>query len=238
MLELFQMGICRKFFPGNELPIIISVVAVFVIGYLLGSLNFGIIISKIFYKEDIRKYGSKGSGMTNMLRIYGKKPAALTLAGDVLKTVVAVFIGALLLGDHVNGYTIMGTYLGGFAAILGHAFPVYYGFKGGKSVAALAAMILCTDPIVFVIIFVIFVCIVAGTKFLSLGSIMGAMIYPLILYRMTGPGFHALIAMVTMLLVVFLHRENIKRLMSGKESKFSLKKKGEREKESKTAADK
>lgn len=229
MLEILQTGLYRKFFPGNELLIIISVVAVFVIGYLLGSLNFGIIISKLFYKEDIRKYGSKGTGMTNMLRIYGKKPAALTLAGDALKAAVAVLIGALLLGDHVNGYAITGTYLGGFAAILGHAFPVYYGFRGGKSIAATAGMIICTDPIVFIIIFAIFVCIVAGTKFLSVGSIMGIMIYPLVLYRMTGAGFHTLVAMVVMLLVLFLHRENIKRLMSGKESKFSLGKKGERE---------
>jgi len=229
MFEIFQIGLCQKYFPGNVPNVIVSLIAVFVMGYLLGSLNFGIIISKAFYHDDIRKYGSKSAGMTNMKRIYGTKAAAFTLAGDMLKAAVAVFIGALLLGDHVNGYTIPGTYLGGFASILGHAFPVYYGFKGGKSVAAAAMMILCTDWLIFIILFVIFAAIVAGTKYISLGSVMGFMIYPLLLNRMTGIGFHNLIAILIMALIVFLHRANIKRLMNGTESKFSFKKKGERE---------
>ena len=230
MIEILQTGLCQKYFPGSVPPIIISIIFVLIAGYLLGSLNFGIIISKIFYNDDIRKYGSNSAGMTNMKRIYGTKAAAFTLAGDMLKTAVAVLIGALLLGDHVQGYTIMGTYLGGFASIIGHAFPVYYGFKGGKSFASAVMMILCTDWVVFLIFFAIFVAIVAWTKFLSLGSIMSIMIYPLILNRMTGSGFHNIIAMLTMLLIIFLHRENIKRLLGGTESKFSLKKKGEREK--------
>lgn len=230
MFEIFQIGLCQKYFPGNVPNVIISIIAVIFAGYLLGSLNFGIIISKLFYKDDIRKYGSKNAGMTNMKRICGTKAAIFTLLGDALKTALAVFIGALLLGDHVQGYTIPGTYLGGFASILGHIFPVYYKFKGGKGVVAAATMILCTDWIVFIVLFIMFVCIVAWTKYISLGSIMCIMIYPVLLNRMTGIGFHIVISMLTMLIIVILHRSNIKRLLKGEESKFSLKKKGEKEK--------
>ena len=230
MFEIFQLGLCQKYFTGSVPHIVVGIIAVFFFGYLLGSLNFGIIISKAFYKDDIRNHGSKSAGMTNMKRIYGTKAAVLTLVGDMLKTAVAVFIGALLLGDHVQGYTIPGTYLGGFASILGHVFPLYYKFKGGKGIASAAMMILCTDWFVFVILFTMFVCIVAWTKFISLGSIMCIMIYPLILNRMTGIGFHIIIAVIIMLLIVFLHRANMRRLLNGTESKFSFKKKGEKEK--------
>lgn len=223
MLELLKTGICLKYFPGSNIYIIIGFFVTMAAGYFLGSLNFAIIISKLLYRDDIRKYGSGNAGMTNMLRTYGKPAAALTLLGDVLKTFVAVQIGAFFLGDHIMGFA--GTYFGGLASILGHVYPVYYRFKGGKGVAAAATMVLCTDPIVFAIVFVIFVIIVAGTKYLSLGSIMGMIIYPLLLVRMTRPGIHVLIAIVVMLLVIYLHRGNIMRLREGKESKFSLKKK-------------
>jgi len=229
-----------------------------IIGYLLGSLNFGVIISKAFYHDDVRKHGSGNAGMTNILRTYGKFPAAATFLGDCAKTAVAVLIGALFLGAYTsefisyngaaysnsieferalfemygetrpdniivniyNGYA--GTYIGGMAAIIGHAFPVYYGFKGGKSVAATFMMVLCTEPIVALICLMFFTAIVIGTKFISVGSIMCVIVYPLILNRMTGPGLHNLIAVFVMLFVVYLHRENIIRLINGKENKLNL----------------
>ena len=222
MVELLQLGLCVKYFPESSFYVVISFVAVIIIGYLLGSLNFGVIISTAFYHDDIRKHGSGSAGMTNMLRTYGKIPAALTFLGDGLKTVAAVFIGALFLGHH---YTYAGSYIGGIACMIGHAYPVYYKFKGGKGVTAAFFMVLCTNPLVALICLIIFIIIVAGTKYISLGSIMSILIYPLILNRLTGVGLHNLIAILAALFVVYLHRANIQRLMSGTENKLNLKSK-------------
>jgi len=225
MFEILEIGLCNKFFPGSALYVGISFFAVLVMGYLLGSLNFGVIISKVFYHDDIRKHGSGGSGATNMLRTYGKLPAAMTFLGDGLKAVAAVLAGAVLLG-HNRVYA--GTYIGGVASLVGHAYPVYYGFKGGKSVAAAFFMVMCTEPIVGLICLAIFIVIVAGTKFVSMGSIMAVLGYPLLLYRMTGVGLHNLIAIFIALFIVYLHRANIMRLLNGQENKISFKKKEKR----------
>lgn len=202
--------------------------ACIVIPYLLGSMNFGIIISKIKYGDDIRKHGSGNGGTTNMLRTYGKGMAALTLVCDMLKCVVSVTLGCALMG------LMFGGYLAGLFCILGHMFPIYYRFKGGKGVACLAAMILMLNPVVFAILFVMFVIIVAFSKYVSLGSVMCALIYPVLLNRMDliladylaandlFTGTDTLIAVLVAVLVVFMHRENIKRLLAGTESKISL----------------
>ena len=261
MFEIFEIGLCNKFFPSSALHFGISFFTVLLIGYLLGSLNFGVIISRVFYKDDVRKHGSGASGATNMLRTYGKLPAAMTFLGDGVKTAVAVLIGALFLGvfnsnfigyngeyfangiefekriielfgDNIpnplnvisyNGFA--GMYIGGLASLIGHAFPVYYGFKGGKCVASTFFMVLCTEPLIALICLMFFVVIVWVTKFISVGSIMCVIIYPLILYNWTDLGLHNLIAIVIMLFVVFLHRANIKRLINGQENKLSFRKK-------------
>lgn len=196
--------------------IIIKIFAVSIIGYLLGSLNFGVIISKIFYHDDIRKYGSKGAGATNMLRTYGKLPAALTFLGDGLKAALAVLIGSLLFGYN-------GAYIGGMASVIGHAYPVYYGFKGGKSIAAAFFMVLFTEPLTGLICFAIFLIIVAFTKYISFGSVIAVMVYPLVLYKISGYGLHNFIAVFIALFIVYLHRENIKRLLNGSENRLDLK---------------
>ena len=231
LLKFLELGLCNKFFQGSALHVVISVFAVFIIGYLLGSLNFGVIISKAFYHDDVRNHGSGGSGATNMLRTYGKLPAAMTFLGDGLKAALAVLIGAIFLG-HNPIYA--GTYIGGMASVIGHCFPVYYKFKGGKGVASTFFMVLCTEWRVGLICLAIFVIIVAGTKFVSLGSIMSVLVYPLILNRMTGYGLHNIIAILLALLVVYLHRKNIMRLMNGKENKISFKSKKKKEEEEET----
>jgi len=233
MLEILELGLCNKFFPDSNLHVGIGFFAVFVIGYLLGSLNFGVIISKVIYHDDVRKHGSGGSGATNMLRTYGKLPAAMTFLGDGLKAAVAVLIGAIFLGMHTSAFEYngliywgyAGTYIGGMASVIGHAFPVYYKFKGGKGVASTFFMVLFTSPLIGLICLLFFIAIVAGTKFISLGSIMAVVIYPLLLNRMTGSGLHNLIAIFLALFVVYLHRENIMRLLNGKENKLSFKSK-------------
>ena len=198
-----------------------------VIAYLLGSLNFAIIISGKQYRQDIRQYGSKNAGMTNMMRTYGKKAAGLTLLGDALKAAVSCLIGYAVAGQY-------GAYIAGLFCILGHVFPIYYHFKGGKGVVTAAVTILMCNPIVFLILFTIFVIIVLATKYISLGSVMCMLLYPIVLDRIershllneTPPEAspYVLFAFLMMLLIVFKHWENIKRLMQGKENKFSFKK--------------
>jgi len=189
-----------------------------ILPYLLGSLNFALILSRRFYGEDVRQKGSGNAGMTNMLRNYGKGAAALTLLGDALKAVVSSLIGYVVFG-------VTGAYIAGLFCILGHMFPIYYRFKGGKGVVTTAVMILMLNPVIFLILLAVFLLIVLGTRFISLGSVMCVMIWPLILQRMEGAGAPVLMAMAIAALVVFMHRENIKRLLRGEENKVSFGKK-------------
>ena len=212
---------------------VLSVILCIVVPYFLGSLNFGVILSRGLYKEDVRTKGSGNAGSTNMLRSYGKAAGAMTLLGDALKTVVACLFGYLIFGWN-------GMYLAGMFCILGHMFPAYYKFKGGKGVVCLAIMVVMTDWRVFLILISLFIILVIGTKFVSLGSVICAMLYPLVLNRLNGylplatmmvDGQQVplrsgeLVAIAVACLVVFMHRENIKRLYRGEESKLSFKKK-------------
>ena len=231
--------------PGLEImsnPILIVAVYIgaCIIGYLLGSVNTAILVSKLMYGEDIRTKGSGNAGMTNMMRTYGKGPAAITFVGDLLKTLIAMTIGTLLFGQNC-------AYLAGMFAIMGHIAPVYYKFKGGKGVSSTAMFLLYADPLAFLVVFVIFVIIVKGIKYLSLGSIIGAFIFPYIVYSFENAKLASFVEanpdvplaeipymdmrflrIAIMLLisftVIFMHRANIKRLANGTESKFSFKK--------------
>jgi len=203
--------------PLFLLLMMLGVLVCIIAPYLLGSLNFGIILSKKLYNDDIRNHGSGNAGMTNMLRTYGKKAAVLTLFGDALKAVFAAVIGRLVLGE-------FGVYIAGLLCIVGHSFPIYYKFKGGKGVVTTAVMILMLNPLIFGILLAIFVAVVTGTKYISLGSIMCMMLYPVLLNRIEGPSFTNIIAIMIAAFVIFLHRENIKRLTNGTESKISFKK--------------
>ena len=201
---------------------VVGVLVTMAAAYLLGSVNFAIIISSKQYNEDIRTHGSKNAGMTNMMRTYGKKAAALTLGGDALKAILASLVGRVFLGE-------MGAYIAALFCVIGHMFPIFYGFRGGKGVVTVAASVLMCDPLVFLILFVIFAIIVLGTKFLSLGSIMCMILYPILLDRMTWllynhPNANQLFAVAMAILVVAKHHENISRLLKGEERKFSFKK--------------
>jgi len=211
---------------GAEAALVIGVLLSIALPYLLGSLNFGIILSKLVYHEDIRDHGSGNAGSTNMLRTYGKGLAALTLVCDMLKGAVALLVGALLLnplaGSKVDGIAIASLFV-----ILGHCFPCFYHFKGGKGVATFAMVILISRPLIFVILLFIFIVIVAGTKFVSLGSMISALMFPVLLQSLDTTyliGWFHLVAVIIALLIVFMHRTNIRRLLDGKESKISFSK--------------
>lgn len=195
------------------------------IGYFFGSLNFALILSKKMYNEDIRNYGSKNAGTTNMMRTYGKKAAFLTILGDILKAVAAVAIGCFAMGINFGGY------LTGLFCVIGHVFPAYYGFKGGKGVATAAAVILMLNPFVFLCVIGVFVITVLLSRYVSLGSVLAAAVFPLLTYTtlfspentLPHRGFAFLFSFVMAVIVIVRHKENLSRLAHGTESKFSFK---------------
>ena len=132
--------------------VLLAVAALGALAYLMGSINTAIIYSKLKYKDDIRKYGSGNAGMTNMMRVYGKGAGIVTIVGDLFKAVIPVFVSMLLFGEVV-------AYFAGLCCIIGHAYPCYYGFKGGKGVMVTAATILTVEPILFAFLFVVFLVI-------------------------------------------------------------------------------
>ena len=206
-----------------------------VVPYLLGSINPAILISKIFYHEDIRDFGSGNAGTTNMLRTYGKGAAAGTFLTDLAKAALSVIFGWLIVG--IDGGAVAGLFV-----ILGHMFPLYYKFRGGKGVACLSMVVLLISPITFLILLVIYVALVAMFRYISLASVMCALIYPMILSAFGNHGLNVAMAVISAAFVVYMHRENIKRLMARTESKVSFskiskKKKGETEETAKEAAE-
>ncbi len=213
------------FVAGTTLSTVLvclAFIATILVAYFLGSINFAIIISGKKYKEDIRDHGSKNAGMTNMMRTYGKKAAVFTLVGDALKAVVACFIGYVVMGQ-------LGAYAAGLFCMVGHVFPIFYGFKGGKGVVTAAATVLMTDWLVFLILLALFILMVAIWRYISLASITCMILYPLILSFTTKIFLGAMTPFIifTVLmaaLIIGKHWPNIQRLREGKESKFSFKK--------------
>ena len=208
--------------------ICLAFVAIALIAYFLGSINFAIIISSIKYKDDIRGHGSKNAGMTNMMRTYGKKAAAITLIGDSAKAIVACIVGYLIMGQ-------FGAFAAGLFCMLGHIFPIYYGFKGGKGVATAFTAACMTDPVAFLIIILLFIIMVAIWRYISLASITCFGLYPLILaftsklftfivYKEARISIGIPFAVLMAALIIFKHWGNIQRLREGTESKFKFKK--------------
>lgn len=197
--------------------------------YLLGSLSFAVIVSRLCAKEDVRTHGSGNAGMTNILRTYGKGLATLTLLGDFGKGVAAVLLGRLLF--YLFGVAdplIDPAYIAGFFVLLGHLYPVFFGFHGGKGVLVSAGVILCIDPIVLLALVVIIVPFMFIVKIVSLGSILAAVLYPVLtlavmLLRHQNPLFATVFACLIGGIVIFMHRSNIKKLLNGTEYKFGQK---------------
>ena len=196
--------------------------------YLLGSVSFAVVVSKGLYHQDVRQFGSGNAGMTNILRTYGKKAAALTLAGDFLKGIAAVVIGRLIFA--AMGVTLFdGAYVGGLFAILGHLYPVYFGFRGGKGILTSIGIIAVINPLVFVGLLIIGLPLIFLTKIVSVGSLAGAVCYPILTLLVDSfqGGISWLdfsFSVVIALLVIWMHRANIKRLLNGMENRFGGKK--------------
>lgn len=216
--------------------IAVKYIIIAVISYFLGSLNFSIILSRTMEKKDIRESGSGNAGATNMLRTYGKHFAALTMVGDMLKVALAILIAFLILDvplDMIfkiadNKETamtiIMYKEFAGFFCVLGHIFPLYFKFKGGKGVAACTGMVILVDWRIALILFVIFVITIAVSKMISLGSITIAVLYPILIAVFYQDLTLILIAVLFASIVIVAHRKNIKRILNGTENKLSSKK--------------
>ncbi len=199
---------------------VLACFAVILIAYLLGSINSSVIASRAIFSKDIRDSGSGNAGLTNMYRVYGARGAVWTLLGDLLKSIVAVLCGMALMGYAYGGHLAI------LFCVLGHAYPCYFRFRGGKGVLSAAACIFCLSPITFLILIALFLLMVLATKYVSVGSITAAFFYPLI-YRAFCPGLPFLSvssSILTCLLVIFWHRANVKRLIAGTEHKFGEKK--------------
>ena len=196
-------------------------------GYLLGSISFAIIVSKTLYHQDVRDFGSGNAGMTNVLRVYGKKPAALTLVGDFLKGVVAVVLGRMIYKWlAVTGSD--GAYVAGLCTLLGHLYPVYFGFRGGKGILTAVGIIAVIDPLTFLCLLLIGLPLMFVTRIVSVGSIVGAACYPvltLVFDHFTGgiSWMNFIFALIMAALVIWMHRANIKRLLNGTENRFGKK---------------
>ena len=217
--------------------LILAILISAVLSYLLGSFNSSILVVRLLKHQDIREFGSHNAGLTNTLRCFGKGCAALTLVGDLAKGIVAVLLSkgiCELLGTGLtaqNDVHFIG-YIAGIFAILGHVFPIYYHFKGGKGVLVGVSVFLGIDWKVFLCLIVIFAVVLAISKYVSLGSIIAAACCPVVTflfqfwqrgdlpmwYLWLNTGLAALMGAW----VIYMHRTNIQRLKAGTENKFSF----------------
>ena len=204
-------------------------ILVAVIAYAIGSVNFSIIFSKKFAGFDVREKGSGNAGTTNMLRSVGKGLAALTLICDILKGIVAVLVAFWIgkIAKDIKPEILI--QLAGFFAIIGHTFPVYFGFKGGKGVATSLGILLLVNWQIGLICLVFALLVMVFTRMVSLGSIMAALLFPVLTIFITEhyivDGNYIIFGIAMAVFVVFNHRSNLKRIYKGEENKLSLKNK-------------
>ena len=199
-----------------------------IIAYCLGSISFSVIISKKMAGFDVRKKGSKNAGSTNVLRTVGKKAALITLICDILKGVVAILI-AVLLGNifNVNDKVLL-IQIAGILVILGHTFPIFFEFKGGKGVATAIGVLLVINWQIALICIVFALVLIILTKTVSMGSIAAAILFPVLTLFITNhyivTGNYIIFAIIIALIIVYNHRSNISRILKGEENKLKARK--------------
>lgn len=225
------------------LVIVLVCLATAVVAYLFGSISSAIIFTKLFSNKDIREMGSGNAGFTNVLRSVGAVPAVLTLLLDFFKGVIAGFVGRFVFSlldvsaELSPELIIYGGFIGGVFAIIGHMYPIYFNFKGGKGIVTAAALMAVTDWRVFLLIVATFLILFFSTKIISLASITCAALYGVYTFVIsfffeykTGEfplRFVILTTLLSFLLGAFVivkHKENIKRLLKGEEKKITVKK--------------
>ena len=205
-------------------------VIIAIVAYLIGSINFSVILSKKMAGFDVREKGSGNAGTTNMLRSVGKKAAAITLVCDVLKGVVAVLI-ALIIGAIVQSADkSLLVQIAGILVVVGHTFPIFFEFKGGKGVATSLGILLISNWQIGLICLVFALVLIALTRMVSLGAVGAAVLFPVLTlfihnhYLVTDGSGYLVYSILLAIIVIFNHRENIQRILSGNENKISFKK--------------
>ncbi|MCH4886774.1 glycerol-3-phosphate 1-O-acyltransferase PlsY [Acidaminobacter sp. JC074] len=186
-----------------------------IVGYLIGTIPCSYLVGKMMGNIDVREHGSGNAGATNVLRTVGKKAALYALIGDVLKGVIPAIIGQMVLG-------MDGAVLCAIFAVIGHCYPITLGFKGGKGVATAGGMIIGTNPLVALGLFIYMFGVIKTTKYVSLASITAAIIYPITFWILYDSPIVRIGSIFLGALIVFKHRANIQRLLSGNESKTTL----------------
>lgn len=218
----------------NENLVYFLIVIGAIAAYFIGSINTAIIISKYLSGEDIRDMGSGNAGMTNVMRNYGKKAGILTLVCDMVKGILSVTIMTLMLravGCEDYKIILIAQYVACLFAVLGHIFPAYYKFRGGKGIAVCVGSILFVDFRVALTCLGVFIVLLLITKMVSVGSIFAIAMFPVttIIYQMlvtnTGTAIpNAIIALIVAIIIIAKHHENISRIISGTERKIGEKK--------------
>ena len=205
----------------------ITVIAI--LSYLLGSVPFSIIVSRIWRGIDIRDYGSKNAGFTNVYRVVGPLPAVIVLVLDIAKGMAAVLLIAQIFLNSVSLSSIDLKLIAGFFVILGHVFPVFAGFRGGKGIAVGLGALLSIIPLEVTLALILFLLIVAITRYVSLGSLSAtAFIFLALLFERYYLQYQVPAELICMMFfltafIFFNHRSNIKRLLAGTENKFGRK---------------
>ena len=208
-------------------------IIVAIIAYLIGSINFSVLISKKMAGFDVREKGSGNAGTTNMLRSVGKKAAVITLVCDILKGVVSIVIAIIVGNIAKNLDRELLLQIAGIAVVLGHTFPVFFGFKGGKGVATSLGVLLMSNWQIGLICLVFAVVLMALTRMVSLGSCAAAVLFPVLTlfinqhYTVLTDGksgrVYFVYSVILAIIVLYNHRSNIKRILNGTENKLSFK---------------
>ncbi len=209
-------------FGNGEL---VTVSVALALGYLLGSLNTSIIVGKL-YGKDISRHGSKSAGLTNTLRVLGKTAAAFVLAGDILKGAIACVIG-LRLGVYVysgESAECVSLLAAGAGAVMGHNWPVYFGFKGGKGALTAATVMFVLNWVTTLICLGLFLAIVTLTRYVSLGTICATLLFVALSFisGFGGTIYFNIFSCLVALTIIFKHKGNIQRLILGTENKLTL----------------
>lgn len=198
---------------------ITRIIICLLLGYIFGCFSTGLLIGKI-NNVDIRQYGSKNSGTTNAFRTLGAKAGILTLCGDMIKAIIPILLVRFVIFPKAEYIQLLKLYTG-LGAVLGHNFPVWLKFRGGKGIAATAGAMATFDPLLIPVGLPIFVIVVALTRYVSVGSLVISVLFPIwVAIRYPGEIHMLLVALTYTVLAFIKHRSNIKRLINGTENKI------------------
>jgi glycerol-3-phosphate acyltransferase PlsY len=195
---------------------LLKTIVYIITSYLVGSISFAYVICSKFYSIDIRQYGSGNPGSTNVLRVLGKKPALIVFTADLLKGFIMVSLGKIIGGESL-------ALLSAIEVVIGHDWSVFLNFKGGKGIATSFGVIIGISPKVGLILFIIGISVIYISRYVSLGSITAAVSLPILLLVLKYPAKHIIAGLILGIIAVYRHRDNIERLLAGKENKLGQK---------------